>query len=101
MNKNSYKVYLYLAMICAELNNDGNAKNCFEKAFALKEDAIVLFNYIIFLLKKKNLKEANEKFSKFLKLFSKQKKATEEYQLMEAQIPKIKNILGINTGEKK
>ena len=101
MNKNSYKVYLYLAMICAELNNDGNAKNCFEKALGIKEDAIVLFNYIIFLLKKKNLKEAGEKFPKFLKLFSKQKKATEEYQIMEAQIPKIKNILGLNTGEKK
>jgi len=53
LNKNNYQIYLYLAIICGELNNDGNAKNCFEKSLSIKEDPIVLFNYIVFLLRKK------------------------------------------------
>ena len=96
LNKNNHLVYLYLAIICSELNNDGNAKNCFEKALSIKEDAIVLFNYVLFLLRRKMLKEASEKFTRLLKIFSKNKKSNQEYQEMEAQIPSIKKILGIN-----
>lgn len=87
-------VYLYLAIICSELNNDSNAKNCFERALSIKEDPIILFNYIIFLLKKKMFKEAAEKFDKLNK--SKIKKNNEEYQSIDAQIPIIKKILGIS-----
>lgn len=101
LNKNNYLIFLYLAIICGELNNDGNAKNCFEKAVALKEDPLVLFNYIVFLLRKKMINEANEKFSRLLKIFSKHKKSTEEYQLIESQIPIIKKILGVSQGDNK
>ena len=74
LSKNQPNVYLYLAIICSELNNDGNAKNCFERALSLKEDPIILFNYIIFLLKKKMFKEAKEKFDKLKDINSKLKK---------------------------
>ena len=100
LNKNNNLILLYLAIICGELNNDGNAKNCFEKSLAIKEDPFVLFNYTVFLLRKKNIKEAYDKFTQFLKIFGKKKNASEEYQQMEAQIPTIKKILGINQGEK-
>ena len=99
-NKNNYLVYLYLAIICGELNNEGNAINCFNKALEIKENAMVLFNYVIFLLKRKKLNEANEKFQKFLPIFVKTKKNKEEYKLMEEQIPIIKKILGIKKEEK-
>ena len=101
LNKNNYLVLLYLAIICGELNNDGNAKNCFVKALGIKEDPIVLFNYVVFLIRKKMFDEANDKFSKLLKIFSKHKKPTEEYQLIESQIPTIKSILGVGKAEKK
>ncbi len=94
LSKNQPHVYLYLAIICSELNNDGNAKNCFERALSLKEDPIILFNYIIFLFKKKLFNEAAEKFNKLLKIYSNFKKNNEEYQSIEAQIPIIKKILG-------
>ena len=94
LSKNQPYVYLYLAIICSELNNDSNAKNCFERALSIKEDPIILFNYIIFLLKKKMFKEAAEKFDKLNK--SKIKKNKEEYQSIDAQIPIIKKILGIS-----
>ena len=94
LSKNQPYVYLYLAIICSELNNDSNAKNCFERALSIKEDPIILFNYIIFLLKKKMFKEAAEKFDKLNK--SKIKKNNEEYQSIDAQIPIIKKILGIS-----
>ena len=100
MNKNSYLVYLYLAIICGELNNDGNAKNCFEKALSLKEDPFVLFNYVVFLLRKKQINEASDKFGKLLKIYSSKKNSKEEYKQIESQIPTIKKILG-NQGEKK
>ena len=80
-----------MAIICSELNNDGNAKNCFERALSLKEDPIILFNYIIFLLKKKMFKEAKEKFDKLKDINSKLKKKNEE---IDAQIPVINKILG-------
>ena len=101
LNKNNHLIFLYLAIICGELNNEGNAKNCFEKALALKEDPIVLFNYTVFLLKRKMLNEANDKFSKLLKIYSKHKKSNEEYQIIESQIPTIKKILGVSQGENK
>lgn len=101
LNKNNYQIYLYLAIICGELNNDGNAKNCFEKALSLKEDPIILFNYILFLVRRKMLNEANEKFDKFIKLYSNYKRANEEYQLMESQIPILKKILEKSQGEAK
>lgn len=101
LNKKSHMVYLYLGIICGELNNDGNAKNCFEKSLSIKEDPIVLFNYIVFLLRKKMVNEVTEKFERLLKIYSKHKKANEEYQLIEAQIPIIKKIIGINKGENK
>ena len=91
LSKNQPNVYLYLAIICSELNNDGNAKNCFERALSLKEDPIILFNYIIFLLKKKMFKEAKEKFDKLKDINSKLKKKNEE---IDAQIPVINKILG-------
>ena len=94
LSKNQPYVYLYLAIICSELNNDSNAKNCFERALSIKEDPIILFNYVIFLLKKKMFKEAAEKFDKLNK--SKSKKNNEENQLIDAQIPIIKKILGIS-----
>ena len=100
MNKNNYLILLYLAIICGELHNDGNAKNCFEKSLAIKENPIVLFNYVVFLLRKKNIKEAAEKFDKLLKILGKKKNTSDEYQQIEAQIPQIKKILGINQGEK-
>ena len=96
LNKNNHLIYLYLAIICSELNNDSNAKNCFQKALAIKEDPDVLFNYTVFLLKKHLLKEANENFQKLLKIFSKNKSVKEEYKLIESQIPTIKKII---TGE--
>ena len=37
----------------------------------LKENAVVLFNYVVFLLKRKKINEASEKFSKFLQIFEK------------------------------
>ena len=91
LSKNQPNVYLYLAIICSELNNDGNAKNCFERALSLKEDPIILFNYIIFLIKKKMFKEAKEKFDKLKDINSKLKKKNEE---IDAQIPVINKILG-------
>ena len=93
LNKNNHLIYLYLAIICAELNNDGNAKNCFEKALALKEDPIVIFNYIVFLLRKKAFNDANNNFQKLLKIFPKNKNICEEYKLIESQIPTIKKII--------
>ena len=96
MNKNNYLILLYLAIICGELNNDGNAKNCFEKSLAIKEDPIVLFNYVVFLLRKKNLNEAKDKFAKLSKIFGKKKNNSEEYQLIEAQMPTIQKILGLS-----
>lgn len=99
--KNQPYVYLYLAIICSELNNDGNAKNCFERALSLKEDPIILFNYIIFLFKKKMFNEAAEKYDKLMKIYSKFKKNNEEYQSIEAQIPVIKKILGVGQENKK
>ena len=90
LNKNNHLIFLYLAIICGELNNE-----------ALKEDPIVLFNYTVFLLKRKMLNEANEKFSKLLKIYSKHKKSNEEYQIIESQIPSIKKILGVSQGENK
>ena len=94
LNKNNPWVFFYLGIICGELNNDSNAKNCFEKALALKEDPIILFNYIVFLLRKKMFGEVGGKLEKLLKIYSKHKKANEEYQLIEAQIPVIKKIMG-------
>ena len=100
MNKNSYLVYLYLAIICGELNNDGNAKNCFEKALSFKEDPFVLFNYVVFLLRRKHINDAIDKFNKLLiKINSSKKNTKEEYKLIESQIPTIKKILGTQ-GEK-
>ena len=96
LNKNNYLIYLYLAIICGELNNDGNAKNCFERAVTLKEEPIVYFNYIIFLLRKKLLKEASDNFQKLLKVFPKNKNLKDEYKLMESQIPIIKKIISQN-----
>ena len=93
LNKNNYLIYLYLAIICLELNNDSNAKNCFQKALNLKEEPDGLFNYIVFLLRKNMLKEANEYFQKLLKIFQKNKNNKDEYKLIESQIPIIKNIL--------
>ena len=96
LNKNNYLIYLYLAIICGELNNDGNAKNCFERALTLKEEPIVYFNYIIFLLRKKLFKEASDNFQKLLKVFPKNKNLKDEYKLMESQIPIIKKIISQN-----
>ena len=97
LNKNNHLIYLYLAIICAELNNDGNAKNCFERALSIKEEPIVYFNYIIFLLRKKLFKEANDNFQKLLKVFPKNKNLKDDYKLMESQIPIIKKIISQNT----
>ena len=83
------------------MNNDSNAKNCFEKALTLKEDPIILFNYIVFLLRKKMFGEVGGKLEKLLKIYSKHKKANEEYQLIEAQIPVIKKIMGNVQAENK
>ena len=99
-NKKNYLVYLYLAIICGELNNEVNAINCFNKALEIKENAVVLFNYVVFLLKRKKINEASEKFSKFLQIFEKAKKTKEEYKLMEEQIPTIKKILSVKKEEK-
>ena len=93
LNKNNFLIYLYLAIICGELNNDANAKNCFEKALNLKEEPIVYFNYIVFLLRKNLLKEANDKFQKLLKIFPKNKNLSDEYKLIESQLPTIKKII--------
>ena len=82
LNKNNPWVFFYLGIICGELNNDSNANNCFEKALALKEDPIILFNYIVFLLRKKMFGEVGGKLEKLLKIYSKHKKANEEYQLI-------------------
>ena len=93
LNKNNHLIYLYLAIICSELNNDSNAKNCFQKALAIKEEPEVLFNYVVFLLKKHLLKDASENFQRLLKIFPKNKNAKEEYKLIESQIPTIKKII--------
>ena len=93
LNKNNYLIYLYLAIVCLELNNDSNAKNCFQKALNLKEEPDALFNYIVFLLRKHSLKEANEYFQKLLKIFPKYKDSKDDYKLIESQIPTIKKIL--------
>ena len=100
LSKNQPYIYLYLAIICSELNNDGNAKNCFERALSLKEDPIILFNYIIFLFKKKMFNEAADKYEKLMKIYSKFKKNNEDYQSIEAQLPVIKKILGIGQENK-
>ena len=98
LNKNNHLIYLYLAIICSELNNDGNAKNCFEKALGIKEEPIVLFNYIVFLIRKNSLKEADKSFQKLLKYFPKGKKLKEEeLKLIESQIPILKKILTQST----
>ena len=97
LNKNNHLIYLYLAIICAELNNDGNAKNCFERALSIKEEPIIYFNYIIFLLRKKLFKEANDNFQKLLKVFPKNKNLKDDYKLMDSQIPIIKKIISQNT----
>ena len=93
LNKNNYMIYLYLAIICGELNNQGNAKNCFEKALALKEEPIIFINYIIFLLKKGMIKDAEDNYDKLIKIFVKNKKSNEENKLIESQILVVKKIL--------
>ena len=93
LNKNNYMIYLYLAIICGELNNQGNAKNCFEKALAIKEEPIVFINYIIFLLKKGMIKDAEDNYDKLIKIFVKNKKSNEENKLIESQILVVKKIL--------
>jgi Bardet-Biedl syndrome 4 protein len=95
LNKNNYLIYLYLGIICSELNNDNNAKNCFEKALTIKEDPIAYFNYIIFLIKKNMIKDAENNLQKLIKIFPKNKKGKAEYKLIEAQIPNIKKILNV------
>ena len=101
LNKNNHLSYLYLGIICSELNNDGNAKNCFEKSLAIKEEGITLYNYILFLFKKKMFKEAGEKYEKLLKIFSKYKKDSEEYKLIESQMNILKKIFGKSKEEGK
>ena len=65
LNKKSHMVYLYLGIICGELNNDGNAKNCFEKALSIKEDPIVLIGNKSDLDSDREVnKEEGEKYAK-------------------------------------
>lgn len=90
--KDYYLIFMYLGIILTELNDIGNAISFFNQALSLKEVPIILFNYVISLLKNSMYSEAKEKSSLFTKLYSKNKKNSEEYLFIEEQFSSIQNI---------
>ncbi len=92
--KDYYLIFMYLGIILTELNDGNSATSFFNKALSLKEDPVVLFNFIVSLIKYGKISEAKEKFAKFNNVYSKNKKKSDEYQIIEEQIPLLKKILG-------